>query len=209
MPAPLLATEGESKPRQLPPAGTHIGRCFSVIDLGTQSMDYMGQSKELRKIRVTWELPDERAVFNEDKGEQPFVLSKDYTLSLYEKANLRHDLESWRGRQFTADELKGFDIFTLLGHPCLLSVIHKTTEGGKTFANVTTVSKLAKGMTCSPQVNPLIRFAVDDGRNEVFETLPKWLQEKIENCAEWNEPVGATTPGPSKSSDGDDDEIPF
>lgn len=182
---PLYATEGESKPKQLPPAGTHVARCFSVIDLGTQMLNYMGDEKLLHKIRVTWELPDELTVFKEENGEQPFVVSKDYTLSLFKKANLRQDLESWRGKAFTAEELKGFDIFTLLGAPCLLSVIHKTTENGKTFANVTTVSKPPKGTTVPKQINESVQFSIDDGRNEVFTNLPEWLKKKIEESQEW------------------------
>lgn len=182
---PLIATEGESKPKQLPPAGTHVARCYSVVDLGTQTLEYMGSTKELRKVRVTWELPDELAVFDEEKGEQPFVLSREYTLSLYEKANLRHDLESWRGKQFTAQELAGFDIFTLIGAPCLLSVIHKTSDKGKTFANVTTVSKLPKGMNCPEAINPTVAYAITDFDGGAFNALPKWLQDKCKESKEW------------------------
>ncbi len=196
----LMASEGDSKPKQLPPAGTHVARCFSVIDIGTQSDDF----GERHKIRVTWELPDELAVFSEDKGEQPFVISKDYTLSLYEKANLRHDLEGWRGKQFTADELKGFDIFTLIGVPCLLTVIHKASKNGdKTYANVNGISRLAKGMNCLEQINPTVSYAITDGENSVFRQLPEWLRKKIEQAQEWGQEQ------PSTPDEVDDDEIPF
>lgn len=207
---PLIATEGESKPRVQCPAGTHVARCISVIDLGTQRLNYMGQDKDLRKIRITWETPDEQAVFKEENGEQPFVLSKEYTLSLFEKANLRHDLEAWRGKAFTKEELKGFDIFNLLNVPCLLGVIHKPSkDGSKVYANVSAISKLAKGMTCPDAINPLVKYSVDDGRNETFESLPDWLKEKIINCREWTEGEPTT---PEREVDGEDDndpEIPF
>ncbi len=181
---PLIATEGDTKPRQLPPAGTHVARCISVIDLGTQDMP--AYDKQLHKIRVTWELPDELAVFKEENGEQPFVVSKDYTLSLFKKATLRQELESWRGKAFTAEELQGFDIFTLLGVPCLVSIIHKTTENGKTFANVTNVSKLPKGTVAPKQINKSVQYSIDDGENEVFWALPEWLQVKIGKSAEFS-----------------------
>ena len=204
---PLIATEGESKPKQLPPPGTHVARCYSVIDLGTQP----GTFGPKRKIRITWELPDETAVFQEDKGPQPFVVSKEYTLSLYEKANLRHDLESWRGKQFTTDELKGFDIFTLIDVPCLLTIIHKTKEGGgKTYANVSSISKLAKGMTVSARINPLVRYSIDDKSNTVFLSLPEWMRKKIEEAEEWNE--SAVTEERERDpfdEDGDGEPIPF
>jgi hypothetical protein len=204
---PLIATQGESKPKQLPPAGTHVARCYSVVDLGTQTLQYMGTEKEMRKIRVTWELPDERAVFDEEKGEQPFVLSKEYTLSLYEKANLRHDLESWRGKQFTAQELAGFDIFTLLGAPCLLSVIHKTTDKGKTFANIATVSKLPKGTICPPPVNQIVAYAISDLDGGEFNNLPQWLQDKIKASREWNAPPDERET--DEQHEEDEDAIPF
>lgn len=179
----ILANEGESKPKQLPPAGTHVARCFSIIDLGTQATPF----GETRKIRITWELPDEVAVFKEENGEQPFVVSKEYTLSLYEKANLRHDLEAWRGKQFNESELKGFDISKLIGVPCLLAVVHKTTDKGKTYANISSVSSLAKGMTCVKQVNPSVEYSINDGDNAVYKAFPEWLRTKISGAQEWGE----------------------
>ncbi len=202
---PIIVNEGESKPKQLPPAGTHVARCFSIIDMGTQTSEYMGESKDLHKVRVTWELPEEKAVFKEENGEQPFVLSKDYTLSLYEKANLRKDLESWRGKQFTEQELMGFDISRLIGVPCLLSVVHKTTDKGKTFANISSVSSLAKGMKCPEQINPSVEYSINDKDNDVFRSFPEWLQKKIEEAHEWN---NGTTPAAGPEDD-DDSSIPF
>jgi hypothetical protein len=73
-----------------------------------------GSPVEQRKIRLTFELPTELKVFDEEKGEQPTVLGKKYTLSLSEKAFLRKDLESRRGKQFTEEEMKGFDIAKLV-----------------------------------------------------------------------------------------------
>lgn len=180
---PLMASEGEARQKQLPPAGTHVARCYSVIDLGTQD----GAFGSRHKVRITWELPEEKAVFKEEGGEQPFVLSKEYTLSLFEKANLRHDLEAWRGKEFTPEELKGFDIFSLLGVPCMLTVVHKTTPAGKTFANVQGVGKLPKGVNCPPQINESVQFEITNGRSLAFERMPRWLQEKIEAAEEWDE----------------------
>ena len=192
---PILAAEGETKPRIQAPAGSHVARCISVIDLGTQETPF----GEAHKVQITWELPEEKAVFREERGEEPFVLSKDYTLSLYEKANLRHDLESWRGRAFTEQELKGFDISKLIGAPCLLSVIHKTNTKGKTYANVSSVSALAKGMQCPPMINPAVEYSLSDGKNNIYEGLPEWLQKKIASAKEWDADGGGDDSG----------EIPF
>ena len=201
---PLMAREGEARQKQLPPAGTHVARCYSVIDLGTQD----GAFGSRHKVRVTWELPEEKAVFKEEDGPQPFVLSKEYTLSLFEKANLRHDLEAWRGKEFTAEELKGFDIFSLLGVPCMLTVVHKTTPAGKTFANVQGVGKMPKGVPCPPQINESVQFEITDGRSIAFERMPRWLQEKIEASEEWDEFPEPPEDLDDKNTD-NDTQIPF
>jgi hypothetical protein len=197
---PILATEGESKPRIQSPPGSHAARCISVIDLGTQETPY----GDAHKVRITWELPEEKAVFKEENGEQPFVLSKDYTLSLYEKANLRHDLESWRGRAFTEQELKGFDISKLLGATCMLSVVHKTTDKGKTFANISAVSALPKGMQCPPMINSAVEYSISDGENDTYRAFPEWLRKKIASAHEWGNGSGPRLP-----EEEEDGGIPF
>lgn len=198
---PIIASEGESKPKQLAPPGSHPARCVQVIDLGTQSTPF-GES---HKIRISWELPTEKAVFDEKKGEQPFLLSKDYTLSLYEKANLRHDLEAWRGKSFTEDQLAGFDITTLLGVACLLTVIHKASSNGKTYANVSAVSGLPKGMTVPAQINPSIQYNIAEGRSDTFNAFPDWLKKKIEGSFVFAENGGAA----QEDKDRDWDSVPF
>jgi hypothetical protein len=92
-----------------------------------------------RKVDVVWQLTETR-----DDGKRHLVFKR-YTLSLNEKASLRHDLESWRGKPFTFEELAGFDVEKLIGANCLVNVQHKVgTE--RTFANVVSVMPLIKGM---------------------------------------------------------------
>ena len=79
--------------------GVHKARCVRVIDLGTQQNDYQGQISWKRQVMLIWEVPSE----TDNKGE-PLTISKFYTLSLNEKANLANDLVSWRGRPFTETE---------------------------------------------------------------------------------------------------------
>src|SRR5262249_53682681 len=94
------------------PAGTHLGICTSVIDLGTQHDEYQGKPITRNRVLIQWEIQD--AV--RENGE-PFVIGKFYTNSLSEKANLRRDLESWRGKAFSEQELNGFDLAKILGAP--------------------------------------------------------------------------------------------
>lgn len=171
---------------ELVPAGNHVARCYSMIEIGTEEVIYKGETKSAYKVRITWELPNERKVFNPEKGEQPFSVSKDYTLSMHEKANLRHDLSSWRGRAFTDDEAKAFDITKLIGVPCLLNVIHNVSQGnGNTYANISSVTTVPKGMIVPPQVNQSFIFAYDDWSDEKFNSLPEWIRKRIEKTPEF------------------------
>ena len=36
------------------PSGMHLGRCYRIIDLGTQKSEYMGQVKYLHKVMLGW-----------------------------------------------------------------------------------------------------------------------------------------------------------
>jgi hypothetical protein len=89
-------------------------------------------------IRLVWEIDELGA------DGQPFTVSQKYTASLHEKSRLRHDLESWRGRKFTTEELKGFDVENVLGANCQINVVHATKEG-KTYANIASIVPQAKG----------------------------------------------------------------
>jgi hypothetical protein len=76
---------------------------------------------------------------------RPFIVQKRYTASLNEKATLRKELESWRGRPFTQEELDAFDLDKLIGANCQLNIQHVTKEG-KLYANVVSIVPLGKNM---------------------------------------------------------------
>lgn len=122
------------------PAGTHSAVCVDVVDLGMLEVTFANKAKKQHKINVVWQIGEVR---NDNK---PYQVQKRYTLSLHEKAGLRKDLESWRGRPFTQGELEGFDVESVLSAPCMLNVIHNVKDGS-TYANVTAVMKLPKGLT--------------------------------------------------------------
>ena len=121
------------------PAGTHAAVCVDVVDLGMVTSEFAGIKKTHHKIKIVWQIDETR-----DDG-KPFDVSQRYTLSLHSKATLRRELESWRGRAFTEEELKEFDVETVIGAGAMLNVIHNFREG-KTYANVTGVMRLMKGM---------------------------------------------------------------
>ena len=193
------------------PPGSYVARCISVIDLGTQVSNGKFGEKAAHKVRLSWE------VFGDDDDGQPLTVndmpmtvSKEYTVSLHEKAALRRDLAAWRGRDFTDEERRGFDIDRLLGAYALINVTHDTGGNGKTYANVAGIAPVPKAMASAKPtgVHPLTRFDLDAPDMEVFDALPEWLQKRIQAAPEWgHKPAAATTSG-SDLADMDDD-IPF
>lgn len=142
---PIIATGSDTKTFAPAPEGVHQACCVDVIDLGLVETGFKdektGQPKWQHKINVVWQIADLR-----DDGKR-FQLYKRYTLSLHEKAALRHDLESWRGKAFSFEELAGFDVEKLIKANCLINVQHrKSKDGTKTYANVVAVMPLVKGM---------------------------------------------------------------
>ena len=99
------------------PAGMHQSVCFGIYDLGVQPSNNPAFS-DAHKVLLTFELPHERMDFEKDgvTTNQPRVSSKEYTLSIGDKANLKRDLVSWRGREFTPEEKESFDISVLAGN---------------------------------------------------------------------------------------------
>jgi hypothetical protein len=87
-----MKVKSSQRERILAPEGVHNARCIQVIDLGTQESKQWGSK---RKVQLAFELVDESAVFNEEKGEENFVLYRTYTLSLAPKASLTKDIKIW------------------------------------------------------------------------------------------------------------------
>jgi hypothetical protein len=122
------------------PAGTHTAVCVDVIDHGVIEVTYKSQLQRQHKITIVWQID-----VNTD-DDKPFLVRRRYTCSLNEKATLRRDLESWRGRAFTDDELRSFDLEGLLSVGALVNVIHEA-RNGSIYANVASVMRLPKNMT--------------------------------------------------------------
>lgn len=192
------------------PAGTHIARCVRLIDLGTQFGEYQGKPNSARKVVVTWELPN--ALMSEgDFAGKPFLVGKWYTASLSEKANLRKDLVNWRGREFTEEELMGFEAKKILGTTCMLSL----TPNEKNKVRVTGIMKLPTGTQCPAQINPSVYFSLEreEFNQATFDGLAEFWQNEIRKSPEWADLQGK--PGPVKAStkgtkfDDFEDDIPF
>lgn len=208
----ILATTN-STPKELIPTGNYIARCYQMIEIGTVVESIMGQEKVLKKVRVGWELPTELRVFREENGEQPLVISKEYTLSLHEKSSLRKDLKSWRGKDFTEEEARSFDITKLLGVPCMLNIIHKPSKSDPTrlFEEISGITSIPKGLKVPDQITKTLLLSYDNFDEEVFNSLPDFIKQKMQTSAEWStmrQPNVKHMNGNSHAEDNGDD-LPF
>ena len=208
----LIASDSGNSDFKRVPAGVFAARCWSMVDLGTQRVEFQGDVLFQRKVQIGWEL------FGEDEnGEQlvtddglPMVISKRYTLSLSPKSRLRPDLEAWRGRPFTDEEAKGFDLHALIGAPCMINVTH-TKRNGKTYSNVASLTPLPKALrdTLPATGNEPRFYVISDGENDVFDSFHDKLRETIMQAEEWQ---GMKARDPKMAGGGfyeDGGDIPF
>ena len=167
------------------PPGMHLARCYSIIDLGTQKTEYMGAVKFLRKVRFNWEIhgtdDDNKPILMKDN--RPFSVNKDYTLSWGDKANLRLDLQSWRGKPFSQEEMRRFDLKNVLGVWCMLNVFERPAKtGDKIYTNVDSVSPVPSIIKKNGFPNPhneTVIFNLKEFDLEVFNKFHDYLKQKI------------------------------
>jgi hypothetical protein len=198
------------------PSGMHLARCYRIIDLGTQKSEYLGQVKFLRKIMLGWEIhgSDEQGNPLKMNDGRPFAVFKNYTLSWSEKANLRLDLQAWRGKPFTQEEMRKFDLKNVLGAWCMLNIIERQGQNGNTYSNVdgvTPVPSVIKSNGYPEAINANEMFNLQEPDMKLFEGFSDHLKAKITASPEWQklqgQPQAESTS--SFSSSVEDDNIPF
>ena len=201
--------------------GMHLARCYRIVDLGTQKSEYKGQVKHLQKVMIQFEVHGEDDNGNAlvtAKGE-PMSISKNFTLSLSEKATLRIDLQAWRGRDFTADELRGFELKNVLGAWAMITAAKSAGNNGKEYTNIISINPVPvaiKKAGLPEGFNKLAMFVIENPDMELFDTFGNGLKEKIQGSPEWRARNGGQEQPPARKPtntgsgfDDMDDDIPF
>ena len=208
------------------PAGTHHAVCYGIIAVGTQPSE---KFTPRQKIIVCFEIPAERITIKDQ--DLPRGISKRYTLSLNEKSSLRKDLQSWRGKPFTQEELNGFDVSKVIGSNCLISVLH-ADRAGAIYADISGISALPRQMaSVRPENTPLyfnllesIDLAKKTGNTDVNwpSELPAWVQKICSQADEYlafrggesdegpaAKPIGKLMETQDLASEGESENVPF
>jgi len=202
-------------PKELIPAGNYVAICYSMVQIGTVDNTYKGVTKKTPKLRLGWELCDELKVFKEGEPAKPVVIEKEYSLYMTDKSNLRKDLESWRGATWTDQEANDFDITRLIKAPCMLNIIHHTSDNGKTYEKISGITKLPKSIKAPAMFNPPRVLEFDNWNQQLFESLPDFITDQIKTSLEYKamkEPslIGADgQPFPQDLPLDDDEDLPF
>jgi len=175
-----------TKEFKIAPAGNHMARLYSIIDLGHQAVEWSGETKIMHKVVFTWELhgdDDAGQPLKTDDG-KPLIVSKRYTVSLGEQATLRKDLEAWSNKKMSAEDRKNFDLKGLLGKFCMVNITH--SEDGR-YANISGISPVPTALRNQmPEgINPVNHFWLAEFDQSKYDALPKYYKEKITESSEW------------------------
>lgn len=172
----IVKSNGNSEIKQLEP-GVYTGIASAIIDLGIQENTLFGNKQ--RKAIIIWNIVGETVKVNDEI--LPRVMSKEYTMSLGEKSTLRKDLEAWRGRPFTAEELNGFDLKNILNVPCQLQ-INQQDRNGKTYVNIAAIMAIPKGMRVEPIKDVYVFDTYESETWNNYDKIPNWIKEKIKKA---------------------------
>ena len=165
------------------PTGMQPAVCSAIHDFGEQPRGRWQGTRHV--LGLIFELAA-RQTEGEFAGKR-FLRSMTPTASLGDRANLRRDLESWRGRAFTAKELELFNVRTIVGKNCTLNLVEKPTSNGRTCVVIANVLPPTKGQE---KLVP-----------EMPGFMPDWMAEKYSD----SDTNGSPIPPP----DDFDDDIPF
>lgn len=106
--------------------------CVDAINLGKVDTKW-GPKPKIKLVFETEEL--------KENGYRKCT-SRTYNISYYEKAFLRRDLDSWRGRAPSASEMiNGVDFSKLIGNACELDLQDATSARGEPYRQIVTIRK--------------------------------------------------------------------
>lgn len=181
--------------------GSYPVRLVQVIDIGLQEkIDFDTNqptgSYHPRAI-LTWEFPTER--IEVDGEDRPRWLSQEVTISYHERAKLPQIIQALDPQR------EAETLVDLLGRPALSTVA--STKNNK--PKIASIVQLPKSLQVGELENDPVAFDMDDFDNEIFNSLPDWLKNRIKEAKNYpfqdQEGVGGDDDAPAEF----DDDIPF
>lgn len=176
------------------PKGAHIAICYAVVGLGThEEKGFNGELRLVQKCAIIWEFPKLRIEIEDKQGKVknlPRARRQFYTLSLSDKSNLRKHLTSWRGEEFTNDEIRNFNIFDVVGMPAYMQIVHQKREDGSVRDKLDSIMPLPEEFEVPELENPELAYAYDTKNKcwpEFPDNMPEWIRNQIHASLEWQQ----------------------
>jgi hypothetical protein len=184
-------TEADSKPKLVYPEGMIQAVCVGVYDLGIQRTEYKGKTRENRACILMFEID------HENDGHRMLISKRYNSITLSNEVNyksgLQKDLESWRGRAFSEEQIQeGVDLYELYGINCMLN-IQKSNTG---YYNIVSIVGKIKSL---PNLDP---------HRPVSEPIPDWIVKIIDKQIVRGNPERGYADEPTRDTEFIDD-IPF
>lgn len=163
---------------QIHEEGQFVAQCMDVIDMGEELSEFPGKPPKL--------VPKCAFIYRtgETNTAGEFIdLVAEFTVSLGDLANLRKYLEQWRGKPLTPQQITdGVPLEKMEGTWALLTVAHKTSKKGRTYAIIVSAVGVPKMMQKNlPQFPPYVRAKY---------LLNKKAKNAVESAA-YREKIGA------------------
>jgi hypothetical protein len=184
--------------------GQFVGQCVDVISLGEEVSEFPGKPKKLvPKVAFVYRTGEKNT-----KGDY-IDLVAEYTVSLGDLANLRKFLEQWRGKPLTPQQVaEGVPLEKMEGTWALLTVAHKESKKGRTYAIIVSAVGVPKQM-----LNNLPKYPAYERPKYLLDKKAKNATDAAAFRAEIGAPSHGDT-GPTEPEDGflqkdDDSELPF
>lgn len=179
------------------PEGQFPAICVDVVDLGQKVDEYQGKTKVLAKVALVFASGE-----HHKSGEKGLILvTQEMTNSSADVGKLRPFLENWRGKSYTPEQVAaGLPLHKLHGQAGLITVEHKITKKGNTFAKIRSISPLPSVMTAPTGV-------LEEYTRPKFLTDKKaqYAKELAEHQAKKGDDPGPEFPPPED----EDDDLPF
>lgn len=204
--------DGQNFEYELTPAGTYQAVIFNIFDLGNQKEEYKGQQKVRHKISIGFELVGQTYKSGEYAG-KPMTKYKEYSITLFEDKGLGGLIPMLIGRQLTEAEIKnGYDLESLIGKNCLLTIAHKVSQLNRTYAKIANIGGIVAGMTVTAPTLPRdfvpkhiadiqaqavkdahtpapTDFYTEPTREEMEADITRWINEKKINKQDANNTI--------------------
>jgi hypothetical protein len=176
--------------REIATAGSHLGVCYQLVELGTQPTEFQGQSGKRPQLRFTFELRDQLL-----QDGHPMAIGRTYTYSSDPRATLRQDIEGWLGRPLTEDDFGELDLAERIGCTAVLGVKHELGRNGREYANLASIMRPpASVMERMPPINPPLVFSLAAFDRDTYDALPEWMRGTIAKSPEYQAIIRAAEP---------------